>query len=263
MRSLTEVERVRDLVERGLNDCAISRLTKLPRSTVRDWRRSKRWEPRQPIPGISRRRAPVLSCPVCEGALHDLWALPDSYTYLLGLYLGDGCLSEQRRGVFKLRISLDKRYPGIIGECVDAMRELLPHNRQHVQRIRGSGAVEVSTQSKQLRCLFPQHAPGPKHERRIALTDWQQDIVTRRPDLFIRGLIHSDGCRSMNTIRHPKKTYGYPRYTFSNRSYDIRRIFCDACALLGIKWRVMNAWNISVARREAVARLDEFVGPKG
>lgn len=155
-----------------------------------------------------------------------------------------------------------KRYPGIIGECVSAMAEVLPNNRQLVQQIRGSGAVEVNTHSKQLRCLFPQHAPGRKHERRIVLTDWQQDIVARHPGLLLRGLIHSDGCRFTNMIRHPKKTYTYPRYNFTNRSDDIRRIFCDACDRLGIEWRVMNSWNISVARREAVAKLDEFVGPK-
>ena len=86
--------------------------------------------------------------------------------------------------------------------------------------------------------------------------------MRHRPDLLLRGLVHSDGCRFINTVRHGEKTYSYPRYCFSNRSDDIRRIFCDACDQLGIEWRVMNRWNISVARREAVARLDEFVGPK-
>ena len=42
----------------------------------------------------------------------------------------------------------------------------------------------------------------------------------------------------------------------------IRALFCWACDLLGIEWRVMNEWNISVARRESVATLDEFIGPK-
>jgi hypothetical protein len=79
---------------------------------------------------------------------------------------------------------------------------------------------------------------------------------------LIRGLIHSDGSRSTNTIRHPAKTYTYPRYLFCNHSDDIRAIFCEHLDLLGIPWRRMNRWNVSVARREAVARLDEFVGPK-
>jgi hypothetical protein len=63
-------------------------------------------------------------------------------------------------------------------------------------------------------------------------------------------------------VRHGEKLYTYPRYNFSNASADIRKLFCDACDLLGIEWRVMNARNISVARRASVARLDEFVGPK-
>ena len=234
MRSPIEVDWVRDLVEKGLNDCAIARLTQLPRGTVRDWRASKRWQSRSPIPGISRHWAPGSGCPECGGPRHDLGALPDTYAYLLGMYLGDGCLSKQRRGVMRLRIALDERYPGIIRECFSAMQDLLPENTPHVQKL----------------------------HRRIALTDWQEAIVNSRPDLLLRGLIHSDGCRSLNIIHHPKKTYSYPRYQFSNRSDDIRGIFCDACDLLGIECRVMNRWNISVARRESVARMDEFVGPK-
>lgn len=262
MRSLDEIVRVRDLVEKGFNDCEIARRTQIPRGTVRDWRASQRWKPRNPIPGISARLAPAARCALCDGPRHDLGALPDSYAYLLGLYLGDGCLSRQRRGVMRLRIVLDQRYPGIIRECVEAMQELLPANTPHVQALRTSRAVEVGVSSKQLPCLFPQHAPGRKHEREIVLRDWQEQIVSRRPDLLLRGLIHSDGCRIINTVRHGEKTYSYPRYNFSNRSDDIRGIFCDACDLLGIDWRVMNRWNISVARRESVARLDEFVGPK-
>jgi hypothetical protein len=101
-----------------------------------------------------------------------------------------------------------------------------------------------------------------KHERPIALTSWQRTLVSRNPEGFLRGLIHSDGCRFINPIRHGQKVYRYPRYNFSNASADIRKLFSDACDLLGIEWRVMNARNISVARRASVARLDEFVGPK-
>jgi hypothetical protein len=97
---------------------------------------------------------------------------------------------------------------------------------------------------------------------RIALTPRQLRIVARRPDLLLRGLIHSDGCRFTNTVRHGEKTYEYPRYNLSNRSNDIKGIFCDGCDLLAIEWRVMTCWDISIARRASVARLDEFVGPK-
>lgn len=58
------------------------------------------------------------------------------------------------------------------------------------------------------------------------------------------------------------RTYEYPRYQFSNRSDDIRQPFTYACDLVGVAWRPWGRYHISVARRDAVLRLDEFVGPK-
>jgi hypothetical protein len=186
----------------------------------------------------------------------------DGYVYLLGLYLGDGHIVHHRRRVYRLTVTLDARYPGIIGECRDAIEAVMPEGRVGLHFRYGGTCAWVTNSSKQWPCLFPQHGPGKKHERRIELTDWQLVLVKQHSPELLRGLIHSDGWRGTNRIRHGEKTYEYPRYTFSNRSDDIKRIFCDACDLLGIEWRVMNRWNISVARRESVARLDEFIGPK-
>jgi hypothetical protein len=58
------------------------------------------------------------------------------------------------------------------------------------------------------------------------------------------------------------KAEAYPRYQFSNRSDDIRRIFTDACDSLGVEWRPWTRWHISVARKDSVALLDEFIGLK-
>jgi hypothetical protein len=44
------------------------------------------------------------------------------YAYLLGLYLGDGHIVEMKRGVYRLSISQDERYPGLIAECARAMK---------------------------------------------------------------------------------------------------------------------------------------------
>lgn len=251
MRSPEEVLEVRDFIRAGVNDCEISRITGVPGCTVRDWRLAKRWRTFGPTRD---------GCDTCGRPEHEFSALPASYAHLLGLYLGDGCLSAHPRGVYRLRISLDLRYPLIVARCERAMAEVLPDNCPgSIQR---PGCVEVGISSKQLLCLFPQHAPGPKHLRRIELVDWQQRSVERHPEELVRGLIHSDGCRSINTVRRGDRVYRYPRYQFCNHSADIRQIFCDACDLLGIEWRVMKRWNISVARRASVARLDEFVGPK-
>jgi hypothetical protein len=259
MRSLQELRRVHVLVDLGLNDCAIARLAGIPRTTVRDWRRSQRWTRQSKRPGT---RFDLGSCPRCGHPAHLLDELDDRYAYLLGLYLGDGYLVHHRRGVYRLTITLDAKYPGIVSECRAAIEALMPRGRVGIQFRHGGTCAWVVNSSKQWPCLLPQHGPGKKHERLIELVDWQHRVVHAHAKQFLRGLIHSDGCRFTNTVRHGQKVYEYPRYNFSNRSDGIRRIFCDTCDLLGIDWRVMNTWNISVARRASVARLDEFIGPK-
>jgi hypothetical protein len=112
-------------------------------------------------------------------------------------------------------------------------------------------------------CLFPQHGPGRKHHRRIELAPWQREVLERDPRPFLRGLIHSDGWRGLNRVRAKGRDYAYPRYQFSNRSQDIKDLFCWACELIGVEWRPWGRHHISVARRDSVARLDEFIGPKG
>jgi hypothetical protein len=199
-------------------------------------------------------------CPRCYGRELDR----SSYAYLLGLYLGDGHLVATTKGCYRLTISCCAAWPGLIEATERTMSTVMPGSK--VGRRQKSGSVDIQSQSKHWPCLFPQHGPGRKHTRKIALEAWQQEIANEFTEEFVRGLIHSDGCRSMNRIRRPGKDgdrwYEYPRYFFTNMSLDIQGLYTDALDRLGIAWTQMNRKNISVARREAVARLDEFVGPK-
>jgi hypothetical protein len=138
----------------------------------------------------------------------------------------------------------------------------MPASKVGIYRQKAAQVDEVGAFSKHWPHLFPQHEPGVKRMRKIVLEPWQLRIAERRPGRLLRGLIHSDGCRVTNRIRHPKKTYEYPRYFFSNRSSDIQGIFCDACDRLGVEWKEDGPWNISVARRQSVAILDRHIGPK-
>lgn len=248
MRSLAEFELVAALVHQGFNDCQISRLTYIPRTTIQQWRHTQRSD------RSGRRWRSDPDCPTCSSALLD----GAIYAYLLGLYLGDGCISAAPRGVYKLRIVLDERYPGIIEECSNAMHGVRPSADMKVGRVRNPGCIEVCAHWKHWPCLFPQHGPGRKHERKIELQPWQLAIVDCYPDRLLRGLIHSDGYRGPNYVNGK----GYLRYQFSNRSNDIRDIFCRACDRYGVAWRQMNAHTISIARAAEVAKLDLVVGPK-
>ena len=148
------------------------------------------------------------------------------------------------------------------GETLNAV---MPNNS--VWRRKHVGCHDVMSSSIHWKRLFPQHGPGRKHERAIILEPWQQEIVDEFPEKLIRGLIHSDGCRALNSAvrkRDGKTTrYFYSRYHFTNESADIRALFTDTLDKLGIEWRYNNPRkNISIAKRQSVRRLDEFVGPK-
>jgi hypothetical protein len=136
------------------------------------------------------------------------------------------------------------------------MQVVMPRNR--TARVDLRTWHELYAYSKAWPCLFPQHGPGRKHEREIALAGWQRRLVARRPTLLLRGLIHSDGCRFQNTGRG----WSHPRYSFANKSEDIKRIFCDACELVGLHWTRSGEKTIYVSRKADVAFLDRFVGPK-
>jgi len=124
--------------------------------------------------------------------------------------------------------------------------------------VRPTRCVEVSMYSNHWICFFPQHAPGRKHERSIRLVAWQDEVVQRETQAFIRGLIHSDGCRIVARDRGVRSV----RYHFSNRSEDIKGLFCAALDRLQIHWTRPSDRQIAIYRKADVRRLDEFIGPK-
>ncbi len=120
------------------------------------------------------------------------------------------------------------------------------------------GARTCRTVPKHWPCLLPQHGPGKKHNRRIALEPWQQALVDQATEEFVIGLIHSDGCRVVANDRGVRSI----RYHFSNRSEDIIGLFTAALDNLGIHWTRSTKYIVSIYRKADTARLDTFIGPK-
>lgn len=234
----------------GTAKADIARRLEVSRGAVQDWFRGDIEATIRSRQGRAADCGGAGSCPLVDSVPSE------NYSYLLGQYLGDGCLSLGPRGVFKLRIACCDAYPDIMRECESTIRAVAPHNA--VGRVAGAGCTEVYSHSKHWICLFPQHGPGRKHNRVIELASWQQAIVDDHPRPFLRGLVHSDGCRVINRV----KGHEYPRYHFSNRSYDIQALFGQACDRIGVEWRPNNDYCLSVARRASVAILDSFIGPK-
>ncbi|MEV6040162.1 helix-turn-helix domain-containing protein [Nonomuraea sp. NPDC052116] len=243
------------LLASGISIGEASRQTGLSRTTISRWRNRPTHD--SPMTG---------TCPRCASQPHPP-SPAGSYAYLLGLYLGDGCIcwvGDRDKHVWALRIMCADSWPGLVQECIEALQAVRPTNKVRV--VQRHGCSDVNSYSKHWPHLFPQHGPGKKHNRAIVLDPWQQEIVTAHPGQFVRGLMHSDGYRGMNRVRRVLPSgvrwYEYPRYLFKNESPDILALCGDALDLLGVAWRFNKRNELSVARREAVELLDLHVGPK-
>src|SRR5690349_19007314 len=107
----TRAEALR-LIAAGVNDCEVARRLGVARTTIRDWR-----APRY----VRRDDTPHGTCLRCWRAAKPSLFTADDYALLLGLYLGDGCVSRMSR-TYRLRIHLDVKHPMIVDETERLVR---------------------------------------------------------------------------------------------------------------------------------------------
>ena len=234
------------LVAAGVNDCEVARRLGVARTTVRDWRR----------PTYVPKRRPGELCPRCWEWASPIIASADDYAELLGLYLGDGHVSQMAR-TQRLRLFLDAEYPVIVTDAAALLQRVFPNNRVCRQTRFEGAMVELFVYHRHLGCLLPQHAPGKKHLRTITLEPWQSELITASPWRFLRGCVRSDGCVFVNRTG----SYGYLSYGFANHSSDVLDIFEATCVALALRPRRYSR-AIRLNRRDDVARLLEHVGIK-
>lgn len=243
--------KAQSLIAAGVNDCEIARRLGIPRTTIRDWRK-----PRYV------RRSSRPTCPRCWRPMTPIRFSIDDYLELLGLYLGDGCISPGPR-TCRLRITLDAKYARIVEESRALLERVFCHNRVHVVK-RGDNCLDLSVYHAHLPCLIPQHGVGPKHDRELSLELWQLALLVASPWPFVRGCIRSDGCYFVNRTGR----YAYPSYAFNNRSVRITALLGFALRAAGIAdYRITRDERkrvsyLRVNRRSSVALMEAHVGIK-
>ena len=122
--ALTYVSHAVALMERGMSLRSISMSTGISRATLHDWRE-------HPVSAN-----PRAVCPRCAPSPTPPEPQAD-YAYLLGLYLGDGCISRastRDKDVWKLRIACADAWPGLRRECERAMSAVRPGNKVRTQQ---------------------------------------------------------------------------------------------------------------------------------
>src|SRR5687768_15362724 len=97
-RPRSDLEKVRDLLAEGHPVAEIARRAGIPRSTVQMWVAG---DLDSRLIARSGQHGPDELCPYVRNVTES------SYAYLLGLYLGDGCISTGRGDVHKLRVFQD------------------------------------------------------------------------------------------------------------------------------------------------------------
>jgi hypothetical protein len=181
---------------------------------------------------------------------------PGDYAELLGLYLGDGHITQMARAQ-RLRLMLDAKYSVIVEDASELIARMLPWGKVGRQLLYSGRMVTLHAYYGHWECLFPQHGPGKKQERRIVLEPWQERIVSDAPWALLRGLIRSDGCVFINRTGK----YDYESYEFANYSSDILDLFVATCERVGVECRRYKK-SVRINRRASVALMLEHVGRK-
>lgn len=121
---------------------------------------------------------PPTDCPSCTSRAFN----HPAYSYLLGLYLGDGHIVSKPKQ-HHLSIFCADAWPGLIDEAETAMRKVMP--LPSVQRRQKNGCAEVKSYTKHWTCMFPQHGPGKKHGRVARGSDPFNISVARRASVAL------------------------------------------------------------------------------
>ena len=184
-------------------------------ATVRDWRT-----------GTARARP---ACLRCWQPTRPVVMTSADYAELLGLYLGDGHITDMPR-TQRLRVFLDARYAGIVADARALLARCFQATASRDDRGRHMAVVSTLLTGTS-RCLLPQHGPGKKHERRIVLESWQRAHVHAAPWAFLRGCIRSDGCAFLNRTG----AYEYLSTSSGTARPESGMLFLEACELVGVQ----------------------------
>lgn len=191
MYDISTRKRALALVAQGRSLNSVSRETGVSRAAIRSWQ-----DRLEPLPRMS----PPPGPPSDTGA----------YVYLLGLYLGDGCVSPHPHGGYYLRIACADAWPGLMRMCREAITRVRPGVRVHT--VRKQGCAMVTSYHPHWPALFPQHGPGKKHERPIALVAWQQEMVDAHPS--------ATSIRATSSPTCPRTSCGFSPMPWSGSTWN-------------------------------------------
>ncbi|MCK9428553.1 MAG: LAGLIDADG family homing endonuclease [Candidatus Omnitrophica bacterium] len=245
-----------------LNGSSISEISRkicASRSAIKEWvTQSKRYTPKNIFYNIT----------TFESFTNNMAKFEEyrkSYYYLLGQYLGDGCISLMKnKRTYELRIMCADSHPMIIEEVKKSLNIVFPYNK--IQDVKRPGCRSIGIYCSALPQIFPHTGKGKKHNRIIKLIDWQLNYLESNKIYLLKGLFHSDG-----SYYYSKATNNY-HYNFTNCSLDIHNIFQNCLESLNIRYtfnkrkckKILpnDIYLTIIYRKSEVDKLFELIGPK-
>lgn len=226
------------LLNEGMKISEIAKVTGINRSSISNWKQRQ---------GRVGRKEPTIS--ICDNRI---------YSFLLGMYLGDGHIFQLER-TQRFTITNDKKYEtlnNLIIECGKILFESNPYVFDRESRNRGK-SLDIIFHKTTMSLFFPQHGRGKKHSRDIKLEQWQLDIIDHVQ--LLKGLMFSDGSSYVDNQSNILK------YNFSNKSDDIHSI-CRRCLdILNIEYHIQikkNANYTMIHKKSESDKLFELIGTK-
>jgi len=114
-------------------------------------------------------------------------------SYVIGLAIGDGNLSNPNGRATRLRITCDKKYPLLLKRIVNSLRLLLSDNKISIIN-RKETYTDASVYSNHLEKILGWKAKsGAKFKQRTSVPNWILKNKSYKINC-LRGLIETDGC---------------------------------------------------------------------
>lgn len=113
--------------------------------------------------------------------------------YVIGVALGDGNLSNPNKRAVRLRITCDKKYPYIIEEVINSIKQIAPSNKVGIVKRKNCEAVDISCYSNDWEKILGWEAKnGSKIKQGVSVPNW---IKKNKQYIAhcLRGLFQTDG----------------------------------------------------------------------
>ncbi len=129
--------------------------------------------------------------------------------------IGDGNISNPNKRAYRLRVTCDARYPGIIQRVVLYLQKVFPKNKVSLVPKKGT-AFDVSVYNNEINNVLGWKLElGKKYQQTIMIPNW----INSDPEYikyFIKGLFEADGsiykdrgCTMVNFVSYNKEIIDY------------------------------------------------------